>query len=241
MADGGRLRDRVALVTGASRGVGAAVAQRFAAEGAHVIALARTVGGLEALDDTIKRAGGSATLVPCDLQDWERIDALGPPILERFGLLDVFVGNAAILGTLSPVGHVEPATWRQVFAINVDANWRLVRILDPLLRRSSAGRAIFVSAAVAALPRPFWGPYAASKAALETLARTWAEEAVKSALRVNVLRLPPLATQLRARAYPGEDAATLAQPDVVARAFVDLAAPDYEETGQIVEAQPPSA
>ena len=231
-----RLQDRVALVTGASRGVGAAVARRLAAEGAHVIALARTVGGLEELDDAISAAGGSATLVPCDLADWERIDHLGPPILERFGCLDVFVGNAATLGTLSPLGHLEPATWREVFAVTLDANWRLVRILDPLLRRSSAGRAVFVSADVAAMPRPYWGPYAAAKAALESLAGTWAQEAANSALRVNVLRLPPVATGLRARAFPGEDPATLRQPDDVTGAFVDLATAECTRNGDVVAA-----
>lgn len=231
---GGRLDGRVALVTGASRGIGAAVARRLAAEGAHVIALARTVGGLEELDDAIKSVGSTATLVPCDLGDWERIDQLGPPILERFGRLDMFVGNAGNLGTLSPLGHVEPATWREVFAINVDANWRLIRILDPLLRRAPAGRAVFVSAAAAGLATPYWGPYAAAKAALETIAQTWASEAATSALKVNVLRLPPVATRLRARAFPGEDPASLRRPDDVTDAFVDLLVPDCVRSGEIV-------
>ena len=170
-APGKRLDGRLALITGASRGIGAALARRFAAEGAHVILVARTQGGLEERDDEIRAAGGSATLVPLDLRQVDQIDQLGAALHQRFGRLDVLVGNAGVLGTLSPMGHVTPATWDEVIAVNLTANWRLIRSLDPLLRLSPAGRALFTTCAAAAAPLPYWGPYAASKAALETMAR----------------------------------------------------------------------
>ena len=170
------LADRIALVTGASRGIGYATALALAKAGAHIVALARTVGGLEELDDAIKAAGGSATLVPLDLKDYAGIDRLGLALRERFGRLDVLVGNAGILGPLSPLGHVDAKTWDEVMAVNVTANWRLICAMDPLLRLSDAGRAVFVSSGVAALALAYWGPYAVSKAALETLARTYAAE-----------------------------------------------------------------
>ncbi len=227
------LDGRVALITGASRGIGAAVAGRFAHEGAHVVLVARTVGGLEEVDDQIKRDGGHATLVPLDLRDSDKIDQIGPAILDRFGHLDIFVGNAAILGGLMPVGHYEPAEWQEVFNVNLHANWRLVRILDPLLRRSDAGRAILVTCDAARLPRAYWGAYAASKAGLEALARIWAAEAVKSDLRVNLLDPGPTATRLRALAYPGEDRAKLPRPDEVTNRFVELASAAFAENGTL--------
>ena len=168
MSDNSRLHDRVALITGASRGIGAAVAKRFAAEGAHVILVARTVGGLEEVDDEIKSRGGTATLVPCDLTEFDRLDNLGPPLLERFGRLDIFVGNAAILGIMTPLAHYDAKAWAEVFDANVHANWRLMRVVEPLLRLSDAGRAILVTSAAAKNPKAYWGAYAVTKSALET-------------------------------------------------------------------------
>ncbi len=226
------LAGRIALVTGASRGIGAAVARRLAGEGAHVLLLARTQGGLEEVDDAIRQAGGSATLVVQDLRRHEHLDNLGPPLLERYGKLDIFVANAAILGTLSPLGHVTPQTWAEVFDVVVHANWRLIRILDPLLRLSPAGRAIFVTAEVARAPRAYWGPYAAAKAALATMAQTWALENAKTSLNVNLIEPGPIATRLRSQAYPGEDPATLQQPQHITDEFVALASPECTLNGE---------
>src|SRR5215475_13156012 len=183
----GRLAGRLALVTGASRGLGAAVAKRFAAESAQLVLAARTVGGLEEVDDAVRASGGAATLVPLDLTDFDAIDRLGQSLYERFGRLDVLVGNAGILGTLSPVGHIRPADWTDVLNLNLTANWRVLRSLDPLLRASDAGRAIFVTADVARAPKAFWGAYAASKAALEALVKVYADEVAKSRIRVNLI------------------------------------------------------
>ncbi|MFI4988635.1 MAG: SDR family NAD(P)-dependent oxidoreductase, partial [Alphaproteobacteria bacterium] len=170
------LAGRVALITGASRGIGAAVAKRFAAEGAHVILAARTVGGLEEVDDAIQAAGGTATLVPLDLKDVEQIDRLGAALYERYRKLDILVGNAAVLGVLSPLGHIDPEVWAEVMAVNLTANWRLIRSMDPLLRQAEAGRAIFVTSRAGSGVFPYWGAYAASKAALEMMVRTYAGE-----------------------------------------------------------------
>ncbi len=233
----GRLAGRVALVTGASRGIGAAVARRFAAEGARLVLVARTVGGLEEVDDAVRRAGGEpSTLVPLDLRDFDRIDQLGAQLYERFGRLDVLVGNAAVLGMLSPLGHVATKTWSEVLEVNLTANWRLIRSLDPLLRQSEAGRAVFVTSGVTARAHPYWGPYAASKAALESLVRTYAAEAAKTGLRVNLLDPGVVGTALRAQAFPGEDPASLPAPETVTGAFVDLAAADCTRNGEIVRA-----
>ena len=233
----GRLAGRIALVTGASRGLGAAVARRFAAEGARLVLVARTVGGLEEVDDALRRAGGEpATLVPLDLRDFDRIDQLGAQLYERFGRLDVLVGNAAVLGTLSPLGHVAPKTWSEVLEVNLTANWRLIRSLDPLLRQSEAGRAVFVTSGVTARAYPYWGPYAASKAALESLVRTYAAEAEKTALKVNLLDPGVLRTALRAQAFPGEDPDSLPAPETVTEAFVELAAADCTKNGDLVRA-----
>jgi NAD(P)-dependent dehydrogenase (short-subunit alcohol dehydrogenase family) len=168
-----RLKDRIALITGASLGLGRAVALAFAREGAHVLLLARTRQALEEVDDQVRAQGGAATLVPLDLANGKAIDALGPMLYERFGKLDVLVGNAAILGGLSPLPHIASANWDRVFAVNVTANWRLSRTLDPLLRRADAGRAIFVTSGVAQSCKAYWAPYSASKAALEGLAKTY--------------------------------------------------------------------
>ena len=219
-----RLEGRIALVTGASRGIGAAVARRFAAEGARLILVARTAGGLEEVDDAVQSASGeTATLVPMDLCDGARIDRLGAALAERFGRLDILVANAAMLGQLSPAGHYAPEDWEQTLALNLGANWRLIRSLDPLLRASPAGRAIFVTAAAAAEAPAFWAPYAASKAGLEALIRCYAAEARRSRLRINLLDPGPVATELRRSAYPGEDPGKLPAPDAVTEPFVALA------------------
>jgi NAD(P)-dependent dehydrogenase (short-subunit alcohol dehydrogenase family) len=234
-----RLAGRIALVTGASRGLGAAVAARFAAEGAQLVLVARTVGGLEATDDAVRAAGGSATLVPLDLADLDAIDRLGQSLYERFGRLDVLVGNAAALGTLSPTGHITPRDWAAVTTLNLTANWRLIRSLDPLLRASDAGRALFVTDVVARQPRAFWGAYAASKAGLEALVRVYADETARSKLRVNLVDPGRLRTHLRARAYPGEKPETVPAPNSVTEAFVALAEPACTRHGETVIAAAP--
>ena len=232
----GRLDGRIAVITGASRGIGAAVAMRFAREGAEVVLVARTVGGLEEVDDAIRAAGGKATLVPLDLTDYPAIDRLGGVIAERHGRLDILVGNAAILGGLRPVGHFPPDEWERVMAVNVTANWRLIRCFDALLRGADAGRAIFVTSGAAAMAVPYWGAYAASKAALETLVRTYAAEVDKTPVRVNLLDPGVVRTRMRADAMPGEDPMTLPHPDDIAGAFVDLATADCQQNGDIVRA-----
>lgn len=233
-ASNGALAGRIALVTGASRGIGAAVARRFAAEGAHIIAMARTVGGLEELDDEIKSLGGSATLVPCDLTDFERVDALGPSLLPRFDKLDIFVGNAGALGEMTPLSHYPPKDWHATFDVNVHANWRLIRTLEPLLRRSDAGRAILVSSGAAASPRAFWGAYAVTKAALEAMAKVWAAELQNTPVRVNMINPGATRTKMRAAAFPGEDPMSLKTPDDVTDAFVELAGASCTRHGELV-------
>lgn len=229
-----RLNGRLALVTGASRGIGAAVAKRLAAEGAHVIALARTQGGLDELDDTIRAAGGEATLVPLDLRQFDRLDHMGLALHERFGKLDILVGAAGVLGTLSPMGHFEPKTWQEVFDVNVTANYRLIRSLDPLLRQSAAGRAIFVTCAAARDRAPYWGAYAASKAALEALVKIYAGEVAKTALKVNLVDPGIVRTKLRLQAFPAENTAKLKAPEDVTEMFVELAAADCARHGELV-------
>ena len=229
------LADRIALVTGASRGIGYATALALAKAGAHIVALARTVGGLEELDDAIKAVGGSATLVPLDLKDYQGIDRLGLALHERFGRLDVMIGNAGILGPLSPLGHVEERAWDEVMAVNVTANWRLIRAMDPLLQRSDAGRVVFISSGVAALALAYWGPYAVSKAALEALARTYAAETQTTNLRINVFTPGPVRTRMRAQAMPGEDPMTLESPDQVAQRIVEMCLPSMQESGKLYD------
>ena len=235
MAGGRRLAGRIALVTGASRGIGAAVARRFGAEGAHVIAVARTVGGLEELDDAIAAAGGGATLVPLDLCDFDAIDRLGAAVADRHGRLDILVGNAAILGGLRPMGHYEPDVWERVFDLNVTANWRLIRSFDALLRASDAGRAIFVTSGVTRGAFAYWGAYAASKAALESMVETYAAELTKTNVRVNLVDPGTVRTAMRAEAMPGEDPATLPDPDAITERFVELAAHDCRLNGKRIE------
>jgi NAD(P)-dependent dehydrogenase (short-subunit alcohol dehydrogenase family) len=229
------LADCIALVTGASRGIGAATALSLARAGAHVIALARTVGGLEELDDRIRAVGGSATLVPLDLKDFAGIDRLGGALHERYRRLDILIGNAGILGPLSPLGHVDPNAWDEVMAVNVTANFRLIRSMDPLLRLARAGRAVFISSGVAATARAYWGPYAVSKAALEVLARIYASETSTTAVRVNLFNPGPIRTRMRAQAMPGEDPATLDAPEQVAEKIVELCLPSVSESGKLYD------
>jgi NAD(P)-dependent dehydrogenase (short-subunit alcohol dehydrogenase family) len=236
------LGGRIALVTGASRGIGYFVAKHMAAAGAHVIAVARTVGGLEELDDEIKaehaRSGkGAATLVPLDLADMAGIDRLGGAIHERWGKLDILVANAGVLGTISPIGHVEAKTFEKVMTINVTATWRLIRSVDPLLRLSDAGRAILISSAAAHSANAFWGPYAASKAAIEALARSWADETKSLPLRVNSVDPRATRTAMRAQAVPGENPETLPHPSVIAENILALADPALMRTGQLFDAR----
>ncbi|MBI4275428.1 MAG: SDR family NAD(P)-dependent oxidoreductase [Rhizobiales bacterium] len=229
------LASRIALVTGASRGIGAATAFALAHAGAHVVAVARTVGGLEELDDKIRAAGGAATLVPLDVKDSEGIARLGAVLNERYKRLDILVGNAGILGSLSPLSHVEPKAWDDVIAINVTANWQLIRCMDPLLQMSDAGRAVFLTSGAAASAKAYWGPYAVSKAALEILARTYAAENAKTRVRVNLINPGPTRTRMRAAAMPGEDPATLKTPEQVAEKIVALCLPDCRENGKLYD------
>jgi NAD(P)-dependent dehydrogenase (short-subunit alcohol dehydrogenase family) len=231
----GKLNGRIALVTGASRGIGRALALAMAGEGAHVVAVGRTTGALEELDDDIKSAGGSASLVPMDLRKPDGIDQLGGVVFERWKRLDILVGNAGVLGRLSPLGHIEPKTWDEVMAVNVTANWRLIRSFDPLLRQSEAGRAVFVTSGAARTIYAYWGPYAVSKAALETLAKTYAAETVKTAIKVNLLNPGPIRTRMRAQAMPGEDPNSLPPPEAVAEAFLPLVLPSQMESGLIYD------
>jgi NAD(P)-dependent dehydrogenase (short-subunit alcohol dehydrogenase family) len=229
------LAGRIALITGASRGIGYATALALAKAGAHLVALARTVGGLEELDDAIRELGGAATLVPLDLKDYAGIDRLALALHERFQRLDVLVGNAGILGPLSPLGHVEAAAWDEVMAVNVTANWRLIRAMDPLLRRSDAGRVVFLTSGVEAPAVAYWGPYAASKAALEVLALTYAAETATTPVRVNLFAPGPIRTRMRAQAMPGEDPMTLEAPDKAAEKIVELCLPGLQESGKLYD------
>jgi NAD(P)-dependent dehydrogenase (short-subunit alcohol dehydrogenase family) len=227
------LSGRIALVTGASRGIGRAVALALAASGVHVIAAARRVGALEDLDDQIKALGGSATLVQLDLTDAKKVDVLGPTIYERWGKLDIVVANAGILGPLSPLPHVTEDAWDTVMTINLHANWRLIRSIDPVLRKSDAGRGIFVTSGAASGAHAYWGPYAVSKAGLEALVKTYAQELANTAVRVNMLNPGPISTAMRAKAFPGEDPATLPTPEDVAPLFLELANPELKASGKI--------
>lgn len=236
------LTGRIAVVTGASRGIGYFIAKHMAAAGAHVVAVARTVGGLEELDDEIKaesaRTGkGAATLVPLDLADMAAIDRLGGAIHERWGKLDILVANAGVLGTISPIGHVEAKTFEKVITVNVVSTWRLIRSVDPLLRLSNAGRAIIVSSNAAHSAKAFWGPYAASKAAVETMMRSWADETRNYPLRVNAADPGATRTAMRAQAVPGEDPSTLPHPSEVAARIVAMADPRLTRTGMTYQAK----
>lgn len=227
------LTGRIALVTGASRGIGYFTALALAKAGAHVIACARTVGGLEDLDDAIKATGGSATLVPFDITDMGAIDHLGASIFERWGKLDILVANAGVLGVISPVAHIEAKVFDKVINTNITATWRLVRSVEPLLLRSDAGRALLLSSGVASAPRPFWGAYAMSKAAIETMGRIWAEEMEHTAIKINLVNPGATRTAMRAQAVPGEDPKTLPHPSEVADKILFLASPEMTDTGRL--------
>ncbi|MFC0217504.1 SDR family NAD(P)-dependent oxidoreductase [Pseudochelatococcus lubricantis] len=229
------LAGRVALVTGASRGIGRAAALELAQAGAHIIALARTVGALEELDDSIQSLGGTATLVPVDVKDFDALDRLGLSIFQRWGKLDALLANAGVLGTMTPLAHLDQKRWDEVIAVNVTANWRLVRSLDPLLRASDAGRAVFVTSGAAHRFRAFWGAYAISKAALEALALTYASETQTTPVRVSLVNPGPLRTRMRATAMPGEDPQTLRTPEELAPHLVRLLSPAWTQTGIIYD------
>lgn len=233
-----RLKGRVAVITGASRGIGAALARRFATEGAQLVLISRTTGGLEEIDDQVKARGAHAVLVPLDLKDGAAIDRLGPALSQRFDRVDVFIGNAAVLGSLRPLTHYTPELWREAFDVNVDANWRLLRTLEPLLRRSEAGRVILVTSRITQSFRPYWGLYAATKAALEGMARCYANELKQTKITVNLVDPPATATRMRAEAFPGEDPASIAQPDAITETFVRLAEASSTVSGERFSADP---
>ncbi len=227
------LSGRVALVTGASRGIGAAVAKAYAKAGAHVILTARTTGALEEVDDAIRAAGGKATIMPLNLLDLDKIDVMGPAIAEKFGRLDIVVGNAAMLGSLTPLGHADAKEWQRVMDLNVNANFRLLRTLDPLLRASDAGRVIMVSSSAAQSTRAYWGAYATSKAALEALTKVYAAEVLETPMKVNLIDPGATRTAMRAKAFPGEDPAKPKDPEEVVPLFLELASPSCMLHGEV--------
>jgi NAD(P)-dependent dehydrogenase (short-subunit alcohol dehydrogenase family) len=229
------LADRIALVTGASRGIGYAVALALARAGAHVIAVARTVGGLEELDDAVRALGGSATLTPLDVRDYPGIYRLAAALNERYARLDILVGNAGLAGVPSPLDHIEPKAWDDQMAVNVTANWHLIRAMDPLLKRSDAGRAVFVTSGIATLAYAYWAPYSVSKAALDVLVRTYAAETSSTSVRANLFSPGPTRTRMRALAMPGEDPMTLPSPEQVAEKIIHLCLPSFSETGKIYD------
>ncbi len=228
------LKDSVALVTGASRGIGAATAMALARLGAHLVITARTQGGLEETDDAIRSAGGTATLLPLDLRDGEKLDVLAPSIYQRFGRLDVLVHCAGALGQLTPAGHILPGDWADAIAVNLSATWRLIRGCDPLLRQAPAGRAVFVTDSVARVPLAYWGALGATKAGMENLVRTWAAETGKTALRVNLFDPGVVRSRMRGAAFPGEDPASLPGPETVAEALAALCLPGKVGHGALV-------
>ena len=227
--------EKIALVTGASRGIGYQCALTLAKQGIHVIALARTVGGLEELDDAIQAEGGSATLVPLDLLDYEAIDQLGGSIHQRWGKLDILVANAGMLGDLSPVEHIEPKSFDKTLNLNVTANWRLIGSVSPLLRAADNARAIFMTADAPQNCKPFWSPYASSQAALQALVKTWAAECEKTSMRINLLDTGPMRTAMRAQAMPGEDVNSIAHPSEISESLLKLIDDGLSENGMIYD------
>ena len=234
-----RLEGRIALVTGASRGIGRAVAINLAAEGAHVVLVARTQGGLEDVDDEIQAIGGTATLTPLDLTEFDAIDKLGAALYERYQKLDIVVGNAGLLGGMSPITHIDPKIWEQVLAVNLTANWRIMRSFDPLVRASDAGRMVFMTSNAAQGYRAFWGIYAVSKAALEMAVGTYSQEILKTNIKVNSFDPGKTRTNMRAEAYPGEDPESLKTPEFLAPQIVDLVLPTCMLNGEVVKAKEP--
>jgi NAD(P)-dependent dehydrogenase (short-subunit alcohol dehydrogenase family) len=229
------LASRIALVTGASRGIGYATALALAKRGAHIIAVARTQGGLEELDDEIRKEGRSATLVPLTLTDTDGIARLGAALNDRHGKLDILVGNAGIAGPSSPLGHIDLKPWNDVIAVNVTANFQLIRCMEPLLKKSDAGRAVFITSGAANKATAYVGPYAASKAALETLVRVWAHETASTSIRVNLFNPGPIRTRMRAAVFPGEDPMTLDTPEQAAEFIVPMCTSDWTETGKFYD------
>ena len=229
------LASRIAVVTGASRGLGRATALALARAGAHIVAVARTQGGLEELDDEIRALGGSATLVPLNLTDLDGIARLGAALHERHGKLDILVGNAGVAGPSSPLGHIEMKPWSDTLAVNVSANFQLIRCMEPLLRTSDAGRAVFVTSGSAHIAPAYRGPYAASKAALDALVRVWAAETATTPIRANLFDPGPIRTKMRATVMPGEDPATLTAPEEVAELIVPMCSPEWMETGKLYD------
>ncbi|WP_319529097.1 SDR family NAD(P)-dependent oxidoreductase [uncultured Cohaesibacter sp.] len=231
-----RLEGRLAVVTGASRGIGWQAALALAREGAHIVAIAKTVGALEELDDAIKAMGGAATLVPVDLMDYDAIDRLGAALFERWGKLDILLGNAGLLGSVSPIGHLDPVKdWDKVLGVNLTANWRLIRSLDPLLRRSDAGRALFMTSGAPHKCKPYWGIYSVSKAGLEALVRTYAGEIEQTNVKVNCFNPGPVRTGMRAKAMPGEDPMTLPHPSELAPHILECLLPECQESGRMYD------
>lgn len=235
MAESPRFADCIALVTGASRGIGRAVAIGLAREGAHVVLLARTSGALEEVDDEIRAFGGTATLVTLDLRKGDKVDALGPTLYQRWGKLDILIANAGVLGPISPLPHITADAWAEVIEVNLTANWRLIRSLDPLLRRSEAGRAVFVSSGAATAKAAYWGPYAVSKAGLEALVKTYAHEVASTPVKVNLLNPGPVRTTMRARAFPGENPETLPVPEALVPMFLELVDAGLADSGQVYD------
>jgi NAD(P)-dependent dehydrogenase (short-subunit alcohol dehydrogenase family) len=229
------LTNRIALVTGASRGIGYATARALAKAGAHIVAVARTQGGLEELDDEIRKDGGSATLVPLSLTDFDGIARLGAALHERNGKLDILVGNAGVAGPSSPLGHIDMKPWNDVIALNLSANFQLIRCMEPLLKKSDAGRAVFITSGAANKATGYLGPYAASKAALETLARVWAQETASTPLRINLFNPGPIRTRMRAAVFPGEDPMTLDTPEQAAELIVPMCLPSWNESGKFFD------
>lgn len=232
MAETKDLQDKIIVVTGASRGIGYAAAKEAAARGAHVVAVARTVGGLEELDDEIQAAGGSATLVPMDLADGDAIDRMGAALFDRWGRLDGLIGNAGLLGVISPLPHIAPDEFSKVFDLNVTANFRLVRSLDLLLRQAENGRIVFVSSGAASSAKPYWSLYSATKAALNAMVKSYAGELENTPMNANVFSPGPVRTAMRAKAVPGENPETLPLPATIAPLLVDLVSPNLTENGK---------
>ncbi len=228
------LKDRLALVTGASRGIGRALALALAQAGAHVVIVARTIGALEELDDEIRTGGGKATLLQLDISKGDKIDQIGPTLFQRWGKLDIFVGNAGVLGPLSPLHHVTEDAWNQVIDVNLSANWRLIRTIDPLLKRSDAGRAVFLSSGASNGKYAYWGPYAVSKAGLEALVKTYAHELADTNVKVNLVNPGPTRTAMRAKAFPGEDPKKLPAPEELVPMFLELVSPECDFSGRVV-------
>ncbi|WP_417821769.1 SDR family NAD(P)-dependent oxidoreductase [Terasakiella sp.] len=228
------LEGRIAVITGASRGIGRAVALRYAAEGAHVILIARTIAALEEVDDEIQALGGKATLVPMNLREFDKIDQMGQALYDRFGKIDILVGNAGFLGDLTPMSHLKVKMWNEVMDTNVTANFRLIRSMEPLLKQSDAGRAIFLSSGTTKAPRAYWAAYAVSKAALENMVQTWSMELNKTNIKANLIDPGATRTRMRAQAYPGENPDSLKSPEVLTDLFVELALPTCDKQGEVV-------